>query len=149
MKNKNDKDKGMLNMKVLRGLGLLLILFDYTGDTLNFYNFFAKPLVSGSLYQTGGTDYIVFLLFIVECIYLVGRYILKVKINWHEVIENEKETFINNLLVEKIPEESNIVYNLLNSYILPHVCKKGRLLLVKTHHMLIYIKEKYYYVNIY
>ncbi len=36
MKNKNNKDKNMLNIKVLRVLGLLLILFDYTGDTLNF-----------------------------------------------------------------------------------------------------------------
>lgn len=149
MKNKDNKDKDMLNMKVLRGLGLLLILFDYTGDTLNFYNFFAKPLVSGRLYQIGGTDYIVFLLFIVECIYLVGRYILKVKINWCKVIENEKDTFINNLLVEKIQEESNIVYNVLNSYILPHIYNKGRVLLVRIHHMLIYVKEKYYYVNIY
>ena len=36
--NKNNKDKNMLNIKVLRVLGVLLILFDYTGDTLNFYN---------------------------------------------------------------------------------------------------------------
>ncbi|MCC0782207.1 hypothetical protein IR152_03590 [Clostridioides sp. ES-S-0108-01] len=147
MKNKNNKDK--LNMKVLRVLGLLLILFDYTGDTLNFYNFFAKPLVSGSLYKVGGTDCIVFLLFILECIYLVGRYVLKVKINWSEIIENEKNNFINNLLVEKIQEESNVVYNLLNSYVLPHIYKQGRVLVIKACHMLIYIKEKYYYVNIY
>ncbi|KPI56658.1 hypothetical protein IM33_04150 [Clostridioides difficile] len=149
MKNKNNKDKDMLNMKVLRVLGLLLILFDYTGDTLNFYNFFAKPLVSGSLYHIGGTDCIVFLLFIVECIYLVGRYVLKVKINWSEIIKNEKDNFINNLLVEKIQEESNIVYSLLNSYILPYIYKKGKVLMLKTYNMLIYIKEKYYYVNIY
>ncbi|MGX4491069.1 hypothetical protein ACWJV3_16175, partial [Clostridioides difficile] len=57
--------------------------------------------------------------------------------------------FINNLLVEKIQEESNIVYNLLNSYVLPHIYKKARGLMFKTYHMLIYIKEKYYYVNIY
>ncbi|HGM3507433.1 TPA: hypothetical protein ACKOR7_002009 [Clostridioides difficile] len=149
MKNKNNKDKNMLNIKVLRVLGLLLIFFDYTGDALNFYNFFAKPLVSGSLYQIRGTDFIVFLLFIVECIYLVGRYVLKVKINWSEIIENEKDNFINNLLVEKIQEESNIVYSLLNSYILPYIYKKGRVLMFKTYNMLIYIKEKYYYVNIY
>ncbi|WP_447498018.1 hypothetical protein [Clostridioides difficile] len=149
MKNKNNKDKNMLNIKVLRVLGVLLILFDYTGDTLNFYNFFSKPLVSGNLYKTTGTDCIVFLLFIVECVYLVGRYILKVKINWSEIIENEKGNFINNLLVEKIQEESNIVYNLLNSYVLPHIYKKARGLMFKTYHMLIYIKEKYYYVNIY
>ncbi|WP_236880297.1 hypothetical protein [Clostridioides difficile] len=79
----------------------------------------------------------------------MGRYILKVKINWSEIIENEKGNFINNLLVEKIQEESNIVYNLLNSYVLPHIYKKARVLMFKTYHMLIYIKEKYYYVNIY
>ncbi|MGO0881226.1 hypothetical protein ACTPDI_00485 [Clostridioides difficile] len=149
MKNKNNKEKGMLNMRVLRVLGLLLIFFDYTGDTLNFYNFFAKPLVSGSLYQPGGADYIVLLLFVAECAYLVGRYILKVKINWSEVIENEKDNFINNLLVEKIQEESNFVYSLLNSFILPHVYKIGKLFISKTHNMLIYIRENYYYINIY
>lgn len=106
MKNKNNKDKNMFNIKVLRVLGLLLILFDYTGDTLNFYNFFAKPLVSGNLYKTTGADCIVFLLFIVECVYLVGRYILKVKINWSDIIESEKDNFINNLLVEKYKKKA-------------------------------------------
>ncbi len=65
------------------------------------------------------------------------------------ILLREKDNFINNLLVEKIQEESNIVYNLLNSYVLPYIYKKGKGLMSKTYHMLIYIKEKYYYVNIY